>query len=503
MDETYITDALIKTSNLSKEGHYLKKIFQYSIVLPKIRKEIFPSIFKETIKFKDLPQEDQNKIDRILNFIVYSSAAHEVLDMAPARPESYFESLLDNIRDVKRFSNSFKTSFNLLNNEVETLDLALLELVKVKSIKTYEAVANRTLVKPDGGTPTLYTLNTEYWDKFKETLNLLEHEQVGLKNLLLFLFKDDKNKSKRKFVVPKNFHLYFSYQLVNLVSISEFIEIVNQDWKSIANKFAMWKTDNKQSDLLLLLNDIVYDTKEDLIKIVKALVSLEQQSDIFMESARIILAKAALNKKIFSNIAEFREDIIKLLNDSDLQRYKRAIIANNYVKDNIHRGVEDYGMKRKELIEIIFKLFKEHLEENPDFQPEMLGFYLLNDIGRTSDDHVIINPKANKLFKEYIINGNFEKYFRYFIRSHYQPNIDGIFTFDPFYRHIFDIPEELKGQIEYLSDDDPDLQYLKQIALANLDKPTPGAKTFQLNEVETRKMLKYLNSNGQYNYEVN
>ena len=144
IDHSYITDVLKKTKLLSNEQQYLKKIFQLVVTLPKIRKTIFRVELRNLMQVDKMPTNDQLAIDKLLDIISYDPSFFIQFGFATPNQESHLEGMLHNMRDIKRFANSFKISFEILKADVELLDLALLELLKVSCFDIYYKLGFKT-----------------------------------------------------------------------------------------------------------------------------------------------------------------------------------------------------------------------------------------------------------------------------------------------------------------------------------------------------------------------
>ncbi len=91
--------------------------------------------------------EDKDRIQQALSRLSSTTSFRILLedDEFPAQNESSFlESMLQNIRDVKRFLNSFKLSFQSLKEFADVTDLMILELIKTRHVDVYQKLSNKS-----------------------------------------------------------------------------------------------------------------------------------------------------------------------------------------------------------------------------------------------------------------------------------------------------------------------------------------------------------------------
>ena len=498
MDEKYITQALKKTNDIALEEEYLNKIFQLTLFLPKIKKSLFAASLRKYLCYNLMEESDRKKIDRVLGYLSYSSSIPRLGDKEMLKQESILESMLGNIRDVKRFSNSFKTSFNLLKNEVDVIDLALIELIKVKSIRTYEALSKRNFLSLTAEIDQEYQINDNRLNDFLGELSVSKEDKESIKDTLIALVSDAPIKTKRKFLKPNHFHLYFSYQLFDLISLTFFSELFEKDEAEIAENFKNLQNAGKAYELDYLLSDLVIESVDNLKKIIQALLVVSNSNNMFFYQARGMLAQAKQNDKLFPNEGDFKAFATEFFENESIDFLKRSQIIKEFIRDIYTRGVVDFEFTREELVRLNLDLLVKQLDNKSKFELDIYTLFLQNEIGRTDADEIILNPKAGQRMKDFILRTGIDHYLKFLLRSYMYPN-NGYFVFEPFWKTIFNESKDFYKGIDSINTKDSDMLFLKSLVLKNRDNlEKTGQSGFYLEGEEQEKLLNYLKRNKQY-----
>ena len=250
MDQTYIIDVIRKTKHFSNEDEYLKKVFQLSISLPIFKKEKFASEIAKYLLTDDLSNDDKNKIRNALSRFGFDNSDDLVKLFNSFTNEGLLEQLIDNGRDLRRFCNSFKILFNILKDEADIFDLFILELIRNKNYKVYDKIRTRELLKFKPLNINYFELNEEVW---KVNFTDIPDEKV-LKNAVETIFSDAKNKTQRKLILPRNFYIYFSYQLFNIISFHEFNLALEKEPDEMINDFKKWLEPKNINEFLNIIS---------------------------------------------------------------------------------------------------------------------------------------------------------------------------------------------------------------------------------------------------------
>lgn len=130
-DRSYLISAISKANNYHP-NFYLEKIFQIEIALPTFEKDIIIKRLKESLT-PHLEDKDKENFKEIL----------ENYNQNHLFNKNYFHvHLLENLRDVNRFVNSFIISYEALKGESELLDLLNIELLRIKFLGIYNLFAD-------------------------------------------------------------------------------------------------------------------------------------------------------------------------------------------------------------------------------------------------------------------------------------------------------------------------------------------------------------------------
>lgn len=219
-DKVYVQSA-IKTLNNSAND-FLDKIFQLEVPLPKRELDDLVLILRNNLK--DLISVEHF---RILEDTMIPNGFRN-------RYEKAYKGILRQGRDVIRFVNSFKLTYNLIGEEVDFECLILLELIKFRYPAIYDLIYTQRDIFLDEisvrstyeqyFTPRIFTErnlknNTEEISIFRkhlEQLNLSAEDVSLLNGLFMTLFKDNPNQrsiAKNSISYPLYYEIYFRYRL--------------------------------------------------------------------------------------------------------------------------------------------------------------------------------------------------------------------------------------------------------------------------------------------------
>lgn len=481
LDYQYTVDAIRKTEQFSKEEEYLKKIFQLTITLPVIRPQTFLPRLKELLGYNEMQIDNKQHVDIALKKMYQQEGDHGLM-----------ESLIDNIRDLKRFANHIKLNFEILKEQIVMGDFFLLSLLQISYINIYQMIRNRRFLILDGDS---YKLDNVNWDEIEEIKNLKhEKEKVAIKTILETMFS--KPVSQGGINDPNYFWVYFNFQNFNIITLKAFMEAVNGDLEKMTLAFRKWSINCFQEFVNNLDSFRPFKDKDETMKFAQVYLRINDEHHYF-RSKGIELTLAEADKK--NNLQ--KEEVNLLLTDKEITRKNRAMLAQRLL----------YGwtvglFREEELAIIIYELFKQELSirEHPD---DIFDFLLLN-IYRIENGRGILYQPAIKAYKEkmnedtsYLIN-----FLHFFFRPKYQPPIDNQIVFNPFWRQLYPTNEELLKQLipEYhkpfakintilLSGKNKQLVHLVEKYLPHLD----AENTFIPDDADFHFLMAHMESTGQ------
>src|SRR5690606_11842951 len=102
------------TKDFANEEEYLKKVFQLTITLPAFKKDVFVNEMKKILYTPDLEEHYRKRINFSLSQISIDTEDADYDWSQYIHNASLLEKMIDNVRDLKRFCNSFKIAFNIL-----------------------------------------------------------------------------------------------------------------------------------------------------------------------------------------------------------------------------------------------------------------------------------------------------------------------------------------------------------------------------------------------------
>lgn len=447
LDESYVVETIKKLNVIHHEEMYLRKIFQLVVSLPAQPKDVIADKLKEYLKLEYRSLVDKKKIEEIIGS--FSTRYVSMREFMNTRGSSslYIDEILKNIRDVKRFCNSFNMIYDLVGDNVEVFDLFVLELIRQSNYEVYNSLSNRKLLKYGNGVFDEYVLDEDNWNKL---FNDKENDNPNLSNTkeLVRLLLKSNNKSYRRMSNSNSFYLYFSYQLFSLISLTEFNNTLEKHDQEIIKQLKKWEEERKGKDLRDIFN--TYSDFKDakfFEKIIRTLLTHAASDKYYFFAARSFIYNIEIVNRLFtthSNDISYKEFLIRIFTNKDINEIFRAEIANELLKQYIYRESNPLfsdiikQFTKVELQEIIYTLFDEYLTKSETYNEEVFSFYMLNDDNRDSNRRIGLNTKASNRLKEFILSNEQRKqdFIIRFIRPRSTPH-DGSFAFMPFATDIF------------------------------------------------------------------
>ncbi|MBK7373518.1 MAG: hypothetical protein IPJ09_19200 [Saprospiraceae bacterium] len=484
IDYNYIVNILKKSNQIDNETDYLKKIFQLNIALPAFRKDILKTEFKKMLLANKIDEKQCEKIisafpggEAILNEGEEDGSFISVFPYL-------FEELIENIRDLKRFYNSLIISFDILNEEVEVSDLVVLELIRNKNPEIYNSILNQIIIS---GNLDSWKINEDILKSFTSALK--PKDIINIQSALNFIISNSKNKNSRRFSLPHNFYLYFSYQLFNLISFSEFNNAFNAEEDVLVEKFEMWIKDGKQRELILIISNIgQFENSTFFEKMISALLRASNtQDELTRLWNKLILHDWHKNKNLYFNNDDKHVDdfIIRILEKGSISELNRTFIAYELLYDLLRDRHEfDVTIRPKELIRIMYKIFDEYLRKEVKNNHDLYNMFYMQ-IYKFVNNNRILFPPACRRYKNFLLHDDmaFTYYIKSLVRSLYNPlrkeNDD--FVFDPWLIDIFPNKDLFLNRLTNIEFNDDSMTQLQGILIPHINQ-------YYLNSIKSFKL---------------
>jgi hypothetical protein len=298
IDHAYILSVISQGKEFANEVEYLKKIFQFTITLPSFKKDIFLKELLTLLETSDLEEREKRKLKGGLTKLSYDRNDFVTRYYEGAQHDDILENMLETMRDLKRFANSFKVAFNLIKDEADIHDLIVLELIRNKSVEVYNLIRSREIIdfKPE---KLVFGFNQEKWEAFEQGQGKLlsTNDLKALREAVEYLFKNPGYKNSRQLMDASNFYIYFSFQLFNQIPMKEFNGLLQKDADHIVVGFNGWIDDRKEKDLLKIIGALETLPDSDFLhKMIGVFVRVNsRESTWFAYAGKLFFAKAAFN----------------------------------------------------------------------------------------------------------------------------------------------------------------------------------------------------------------
>ena len=521
IDQNYVTTVLKKTNDFTNETEYLKKIFQLTIVLPSYRKERFAEAIAQQIGLEKFEEKYRNKIEKALYELSYFFLDTEEKQLL-GEEEYLIEGLLENIRDLKRFCNSFKVTFHTssLRDDADLHDLIVLELIKNKSIVIYEKIRQRVLIQDD--LSGKYSINESEWKNLEDILKSIHTapEFTTIKKAVRYLIEDKPYKTFRKFSQPHNHYIYFSYTLFDEIPISTFSNLIEQETSVIFEKFLFYaKSNTGERELTRILEGFDgYKTEVTFKNVVSAVLLVEANihHNFFHLANWYTIAESMLFTKRFQfhrtvfnqNKALQKNVIVDILKNKELEILPRASIANKFLREKVL--IDNYDgeealllLKKAEWQTLLIEMFEEQVDlyranSFRCFRKVMRLYYLNIDsiVNQAWHTHPIA---LNTKFKNLLLTDDFlfKGYLSIVIAEPtFAEHGAGIFAFEGCLTEIFGDWQCFKDRLETMDFADNDFKQLREIVLKygkqNQFSISPAReKQFLVSEDENKFLLNW------------
>ncbi len=490
IDQNYIISVLKNTKDFANEEEYLKKVFQLTITLPAFKKEVFGGEIKKHLFTPDMDETYQRRLTLALTrFGVDADATGPELFFPSFDYESLLERMIDNIRDLKRFCNSFKIVFNILKDEADLHDLIMLELIRNKSIEVYNSIRSRKILNWEMDTPNKLILDKKEWPILENQLP--EKDKESIKRAVEFLFTDTEYKNQRKLILSHNFYIYFSYQLFNLISFHDFNQVLEKEADEIVSTFQKWIEEDKEKELFKIISYLDdFEDGNSFKKIIIVLLRLWKPGTNWFDQAKqmVYFTWSWNHKKYFqSNNDQHKEFLCSILNDESIDIFIRANLAHQFLRGMIENTIQEnsFFVTKKELRNIIYCLFDRYLQSDKTEPLKTLEFYYLNDY-KVVNEMVVRFPPACRRFKKYLLSNDegLKGYVSILLRPSQFPYNGGL-VLEPYIEQIFPDWKVFETKLSSTVFADTDMNRLKKIILKYLPSFfTSGRRPFKIQDKE-------------------
>ncbi len=440
-DKIYVNNAIKKYTAFNND-YFLEKIFQQEIILPSYPHSILTN--KLINNLKEYYKNDTRTlvdIEKKLKFIPdeYSS----ILGRTGKITEHIF-TFITNLRDVKRFTNSFIHSYDSIKEDVELIDFFHLELLKTKSLSVYESIRKRVILKETVSNLGSYSFDEDNFNTLHE--NLINKNEV--KSLLKILFPDDnKNYDPRSISFQKSFLVYFSNKLFDRLSRSVFNRIFF-DYDEV--KIKEWIENKYLSDIIEYLTILPYTSFknkgefENYIALWFFLIEegYEINFDFIITLFEEGEHKQKIVKRLYKNKGEFELIFKKKIQNAKIPFHIRKLLyklITNYQYNKEYK----FFMSENDIKKQALTYLKKFLKTNPDLTNEGMWLYYTCVHFIDEDKYVHLLPDASNILREFL-NNHPDFYLNTYIRPLYTPDDNHTRTGEPFAKSIFETYDNFK-----------------------------------------------------------
>lgn len=296
-DHNYVLNTIDKKNLISNKEEYLQKIVQLEITLPVFQSNLIIQHLEAEIQKYDYADLEFEKIKIALNEIVEIKIYDSTTGSEELSTDLFIDSLfrtkdsansilfmvLQNIRDVVRFVNSFTLSYDSIGKLADIYEIILLEFLKIRFLSIYQLIANKKFLKIESG---VFQFDEDSFKLFCESdafnsINIRKSETFVIKGLLSNIFSQSRKSFFRSVKNPQYFDIYFTYQAPNLIpferlenalkqNIDEVIKIVDQsiiegeDTFDDLRSFLNTQTEfGSQKEFEIILRTLFYVAKHD------------------------------------------------------------------------------------------------------------------------------------------------------------------------------------------------------------------------------------------------
>lgn len=437
-DRNYINDAIKKFSEYKHEA-FIEKIFQQEIIIPDYPYNILLNEFSTRLKEHFInEQKIIPEIESILGInddvILFPSG------IAPYK--NHLNRIFINLRDVKRFVNSFTDCYSPLKEEVSFYNMFYLEILKTKYYKIFIELKRKTFLKNNDNNSAFYKFDEKSFDTFCEKQEVTEKDI--LLNILKRLFPDTVDNTIRNVIgCKKSFPIYLSNQLFNRLSRKEFYHAISGEKANLSTVLDKWLSNNYYADVREYLASTSYEFLENknefenYVELHFLLIDKDVNIDmILLQNHFYGEIKNKIDERFYDNEDEFNQYIRKKIETAS-SPFKIRILISELIRKYLYNQDFDFVLTLEELQQLALNYLKQYLIEIPDLNEDGMWLYYtcVEKIDKNSE--VYLMKEASILMKEFITKKNTKYYLDKFIRPYYSPDDGHARTAEPFVSSIF------------------------------------------------------------------
>jgi hypothetical protein len=444
-DRNYINDAIKKFSKYRYEV-FIEKIFQQEIILPDYPFSILSNELKESLKKNFI--NEQKIIPEIESQLGLDN--EEVLFPPGIIPyDSKLDKIFTNIRDVKRFANSFTHSYYPIMDEINISDMFHVEILKMKYYKIFLGLKQKEFLKTNQNSMNYFEFEES---KFKEfcSLKSIKENEIPL-NILKQLFPEKIYDKRHDVIAYKaSFPIYFSNRLFNRLTRKEFYQVIYGKPSNLKNSLDVWISKNYYSDVYEYLVSTEYnlfESKDDFKNFIELhFLLIEKDLDINIEFLLNHFKgqnKTSIVEKYYKSENEYENYIKNKISNADFPFKIRKLIYE-LIREYQYNKDFAFLLTLEELQQLSIKYLQQYLEKISDLTEHGMWLYYtcIEKIDEKSKIHLLSD--ANKLMKDFITKKNSKFYLDNFIRPYFSPDDGHARTVEPFVSSIFGSYDEFE-----------------------------------------------------------
>ncbi|MBK9318881.1 MAG: hypothetical protein IPM91_08735 [Bacteroidetes bacterium] len=394
-----------KRKIVSRKEEYLHKIVQLEITLPTFQRNILIQFLEKQIKeYKPFPfgfDKIQLAINEILTINVLTPPKAGISKTDSSDISDYFfrsqstdDNLLfrvfQNIRDVVRFVNSFKFSFETIGEFADIYEIVLLDILKVKYLSIYQLVSNKRFLKVKD---QKYYFSYDEFDDFMteanaKIINIKPNEKDVIRVILDNLFNSQRKLYFRSVKYPRYFDIYFTYLAPKLVQLEKvesalkahdidlMIEVIDESVKAetledLRNFMDSQSEFTSKNEFEIVLKSLFYISKYDL----------ENKYNTLFQIKNLLRNKSIPEELYSDNRNEYSTFLLTILQDSKYELKTRSEIAGDELYQIINKEGKGYDVSildkhKGDLQNILLNCLKEKMEEVSEFDLELFNYYI-------------------------------------------------------------------------------------------------------------------------------
>jgi hypothetical protein len=379
-DRSYLISALEKINPYQKSV-YLEKIFQFEFTLPDFETDILNKQILFYLKqFVDSSEKD---------LLEKALLDNKFLNIYTG----FIDSPISNMRDVKRFVNSFKVAYERLKGEVDLVDLMNVEILRLKYSTIYDLIVSKW--EEFLTTKNYYTHQLMLWSEKQNTpdssfnfpkVNLKEYinehsgelniNKTDIQNINLILDKlfpefgsinDNLNRINNQFSIRR----YFFYSLLESdLSEKEFDNIWSESFDDIKIKIDNL-IDSKCFSIVAQISKRIPQNREEYKNIVRTIFYIGSLQKGYANDLDDVIRFLSM-KSYFDSDTEYKSFILEVLRENKTNEFCLKYLNLLYDKNRIF----DYRfITVEELKNLNLEFFSDLISENIDIRTCLYNLY--------------------------------------------------------------------------------------------------------------------------------